>query len=265
VIARAPGPASVLATNLHLALSGYPISGALWFLLVHEGETVALAMQTPPHNLFVTPLPAGARAGLARELADAVQERGRQVPGVTAVTPDAEAFAAAWTAATGARARPTMRERLYEIRRGELDPAGAAGGRPRLAGEPDVELAARWMRAFELEALPQGGPDDYPAVVRRRIERSWLLLWQDAGEPVAMAGTHRPSAGVSRIGPVYTPPFSRRRGYGAAVTAAATRQGFEAGAHTCVLYADLTNPTSNGIYQAIGYRPAGDALMLAFD
>ena len=31
-----------------------------------------------------------------------------------------------------------------------------------------------------------------------------------------------------------------------------------------MLYADLTNPTSNGIYQAIGYQRVGDALDLTF-
>jgi predicted GNAT family acetyltransferase len=31
-----------------------------------------------------------------------------------------------------------------------------------------------------------------------------------------------------------------------------------------VLYADLANPTSNAIYQAIGYRPVDDAVMISF-
>jgi hypothetical protein len=36
------------------------------------------------------------------------------------------------------------------------------------------------------------------------------------------------------------------------------------GRRFCFLYTDLANPTSNKIYQAIGYKPVTDALMVGF-
>ena len=60
------------------------------------------------------------------------------------------------------------------------------------------------------------------------------------------------------MGPVYTPPEFRRHGYGAAVTYAASRKALDEGATEVLLFADLINPVSNSIYQAIGYIPVAD-------
>ena len=95
-----------------------------------------------------------------------------------------------------------------------------------------------------------------------RIGRNYL--WTDDHAPVAMAAHSAPAAGVARVGPVYTPAPMRRHGFGAAVTAATTEAALSAGAAHVVLYTDLSNPTSNGIYQAIGYRPDHDAEERAF-
>jgi predicted GNAT family acetyltransferase len=81
---------------------------------------------------------------------------------------------------------------------------------------------------------------------------------------MAVAGVSPAAAGVARVGPVYTPPAARGRGYGSAVTATASQAAIDAGASHVVLYTDLSNPTSNAIYQAIGYRPDHDADEVAF-
>jgi predicted GNAT family acetyltransferase len=77
-----------------------------------------------------------------------------------------------------------------------------------------------------------------------------------------MAVLSRQVAGVCRVGTVYTPPDRRQRGYGGAVTAAVSQQALEAGAAEVVLYTDLANPTSNALYQRLGYRPIGDRLSI---
>jgi predicted GNAT family acetyltransferase len=79
-----------------------------------------------------------------------------------------------------------------------------------------------------------------------------------------MASRNVTVAGVSRIGPVYTPPASRRHGYGAAVTAACTQDALDRGARQVVLFTDEANPTSNGIYQQLGYRALDERVILRF-
>jgi predicted GNAT family acetyltransferase len=65
-------------------------------------------------------------------------------------------------------------------------------------------------------------------------------------------------AGVPRIGPVYTPPEHRNRGYASSVVAALSRRLFDEGAREVVLFTDLANPTSNKIYADVGYRRVAD-------
>ena len=63
---------------------------------------------------------------------------------------------------------------------------------------------------------------------------------------------------------VYTPPELRRRGYGTACVAAFSQHLLDAGATFCALFADLSNPASNGLYLKIGYRGIGDFEQYAF-
>ena len=119
------------------------------------------------------------------------------------------------------------------------------------------------MTAFQVEVgMPAA---DAEASARERLADDRLWLWEDpAGTPVALAARTLTIGGVARIGPVYTPPEHRRRGYGAAVTAACTADGLARGAERMVLFTDLANPTSNSIYQRIGYRPVSDRRTIHF-
>jgi predicted GNAT family acetyltransferase len=102
-------------------------------------------------------------------------------------------------------------------------------------------------------------------MVRERIGGGRLWLWEDAsGTPVSLAGRTAAAAGVSRVAPVYTPAGARRRGYGAAVTAACTADALATDASEVVLFTDLANPTSNAIYQGIGFEPLSDRHVVRF-
>ena len=61
-----------------------------------------------------------------------------------------------------------------------------------------------------------------------------------------------------RIGPVYTPPEHRGRGYASNLVAAATQQQLDAGRSFVFLFTDLANSTSNHVYEAIGFEPVSD-------
>ena len=64
---------------------------------------------------------------------------------------------------------------------------------------------------------------------------------------------------------VYTPPYYRRKGYATSFMAQLSQMALDQGFKRCVLYTDLLNPTSNSIYQKIGYEPICDSLMLKFE
>ncbi|MBG0815759.1 GNAT family N-acetyltransferase [Planomonospora sp. ID82291] len=219
-----------------------------------DGETVAAAIHTPPRGLLLPDLPAGSVPSLAAALIEAE----REIPEVQGPLAQAEAFAACWW-------RPEARrvsERLHRL--DSLTPLRRpVPGAARTAGAGDRELLVRWFADFQAEAWGRL-PADATPLVSSRIGREELVLWEDGGRPVAFAGLSAPIAAMSRIGPVYTPPELRGRGYGEAVTRAATRAALEAGATGVVLFTDLSNPASNSVYRAVGYRPVADYASIAF-
>jgi predicted GNAT family acetyltransferase len=81
---------------------------------------------------------------------------------------------------------------------------------------------------------------------------------------VSWAGAGGRTPHGTRIGPVYTPPEHRRRGYAGALVAATSQAQLDEGLEFCFLFTDLANPTSNHVYQAIGYEPVTDIDVYVF-
>ncbi len=221
------------------------------------GEVSAAFLHTPPFPVALTAVPAPAAAALARALA----ARGRTVGGVNTDPDAAEAFARAWHELTGDAIELHMRNRLFRL--GELRwPDPRPPGRARLAGTDDRSLLIAWSEAFHREA--QSGPENLEAMVDDRLSYRGLTLWKDAGRPVSMAGLTRMAAGQVRVGPVYTPPGLRGQGYAGAVTCMVSQAARDAGADQVLLFTDLANPTSNALYQRLGYEPVEDWAVWSF-
>jgi RimJ/RimL family protein N-acetyltransferase len=224
-----------------------------------DADVLGAVCMTPPFELLLATVPDDAIA----ELVDALRTGGVALPGVNGDVGTVERFVEAWLPGTDLRARTVFEQRLYALGT-LLPPDPPPPGRARPATDADVELATRWLAAFQEEA---GVPStDVESYARASIADRRLLLWDDGdGAPVSLASRTPPAAGVARLAPVYTPPASRRRGYGAAVTAACTADALERGAEHVVLFTDLANPTSNAIYQRIGYRPMSDRRVVRFE
>jgi predicted GNAT family acetyltransferase len=231
------------------------------------GAAVGAATLQPPGPLGLSPATSPeAAAMLTASLA--ASGRGDVVRDVVARPEVAEAFAAAWHDQTGRTAHVHMRELLYRI--DEAPDVPAIPGSFRRAGGDDVDLLVRWYADFTLEAWGEPLAEDLDRVRRRMADRvdaagTGTLLWEDGGQPVAMAhyGGMTPS-GV-RIGPVYTPSAQRWRGYGTALTAALTRDLLARGRRGVFLFTDAGNATSNSIYSAIGYRKVADHVHMRVD
>ena len=228
---------------------------------VSEADRIVMAaLQTPPFNLILSQVDDPAAVPL---LADDLA--GSQLPGVVGSPEAARAFAERWVATEGGTWAVVIDERVYRLS-AVVPPRPAAGGW-RLADQPDRSLLARWLADFGIESLNdpdavriQLSLEDWAAGAGRRF---WL--WEVDGEPVTMVSASGQTPHGIRIGPVYTPPAHRGRGYASNLTAAVSQALLDEGRRFCFLYADQANGTANRIYQAIGYEPVTDAVMLRFD
>ncbi|MEV5874265.1 GNAT family N-acetyltransferase [Streptomyces sp. NPDC052101] len=229
------------------------------FGVLDDGTVRATLLHTPPFPLHVTPL--GPRE--ADALAARLMDLDHPVPGISARRETAEAFAAAWQRRTGTAATVRQHQRLYRL--GELAvPEPSPQGRARIAGSEDRELLIRWKAAFDADTGHGVGMDP-AAWADARIADRGITLWETPdGTPVSCAGVTPPTAGQVRIAPVYTPAELRGRGYAGAATAEVSRAARAAGVTEVLLFTDLANPTSNGLYQRLGYRPVADFAVWGF-
>jgi GNAT superfamily N-acetyltransferase len=237
---------------------------AVRFWVVREGdEPVAAAVRTDPFNLVLgDPSSAAALAPLL----EAVVADDPEVPGIVGNVPFVEPAAERLAGASGRRAERILSQGVYGLT--VVRDVSRAPGEPRPAGPRDRGLILDWLRAFVTESVPE------PEEAFRRLERTFdsrfgiesagFWLWEDGGEPVSLSGFSGPTPTGIRIGPVYTPPEHRRRGYATTLVADQSAWLLGRGHRACFLYTDLANPTSNRIYVEIGYERVCEAMEFTF-
>jgi predicted GNAT family acetyltransferase len=127
----------------------------------------------------------------------------------------------------------------------------------------ELDLLAQWNFAFtrDVEQPITGGER---AMAERAIRDGRLFVWRDP-QPVSMAAWAGPTARGVRLNMVYTPPELRRRGYASAAVSALTKKLLDSGRKFVFLFTDLSNPTSNKIYQQMGYQPVCDINEVDFE
>jgi predicted GNAT family acetyltransferase len=233
------------------------------WLALEDARPVAAATRTPPFNaVLADPVTAEALDAVV----DAVLEDDRDTPGFVGNVPHVHRAAERWTERTGATAEVEQRQGVYAL--GEVAAVPAAPGRARVATPDDRDLLLGWLHAFADEATggPPGGPGHLERMLDARLaaHEAGYWLWEEGGAPVSTSGYGSPTVGGIRIGPVYTPPERRRRGYATILVAELSRWLLGRGHRACYLYTDLANPISNSIYGKIGYRRVCDSADVRF-
>jgi GNAT superfamily N-acetyltransferase len=234
-------------------LEGRPLGSSPLFAygLDDQQALVAAALRVPPRPMLCTAL--GAAGG--DRLLEAWLAEDPEPVGINALAATARQVAVSWERRTGGHAQRHMSLALHSLR-AVTGPSRPGPGRLVPARPEHRGLVIAWWRAFAIEA---GVVADAAADVDHRLPRGRLWLWETpAGQPTSLVAVNPPVAGVVRIGPVYTPPEHRCRGYASAAVAQVSRQALGSGARSCLLFTDLGNPTSNRIYADVGYRRFAD-------
>ncbi|NSW53635.1 MAG: GNAT family N-acetyltransferase [Anaerolineae bacterium] len=217
---------------------------------------LAAAVQTPPKALLLyNDRPGSAGDSLWMFAADLSQNHWNP-SGVLAECDLADRFAHYWSVVTGTQTRLAIRERLYECNEVRYQPE--ASGSLREPAPEEFPLLVEWAQGMETElGLPEAGANT-KGRIKHLVQAKSCFVWADGTHPVSMVLKTRPTRHTISISGVYTPPSLRNRGYASAAVSALTRRLLESGYRNCNLFTDLSNPTSNAIYQRIGYIPVMD-------
>jgi uncharacterized protein len=252
--------------NLILGITGTLVASPArcpekrFWLVTDGGGVVAAAMRTPPYNLIV------ARPRRDDALVALVEAIDEDLPGVVGARPEADAFAGLWCARRRLEPKILREMGVHALKRIRPVPRVPGGSRP--ATRDDRLLLLRWLDEFGREVLEEGDPGrtEAEAAVDQRlgVEDGGFLLWEDDGKPVSVSGWGGPTPNGIRIGPVYTPPELRRPGYATALVADLSARLLRSGRRFCFLFTDLANPTSNAIYERVGYVRVCEAAMISF-
>lgn len=221
------------------------------------------AIMTPPHNITLYATDNIINHKAINCLIDGLKDH--EIPGVTTEKTLAEYFAKEYTARKGLSFKTTMSQRIYELK--AVNPDIKQFGVIRLLDEKDMHFFPYWAEAFDAAntygKTEMSIPQD-EETYRYRLSTKKLYVLEDNGIPVSMAGYTREMQTAIGVAFVYTPPYYRGKGYASSCVAQISQVALDKGFTKCVLYTDLLNPTSNSIYQKIGYTAVCDSLMLNF-
>ena len=244
---------NVALTILHERIA-HSEPGRYWWVTSYE-EVIGYAFQSP--TTFSAGLTVMTRNALD-PLVDRMAGDAPHLPGAIGEAGTAAAFAGNWAERLTTPAVPVEGQRIYRL--DELVMPPLPPGHFRQAEPSERDLYRSWAEGFMADT---GSSLDVRDGLDRRLTAGRLWVWDDDG-PVSMAAMSEEVEGVARVGPVYTPPDRRGRGYAAACVARLSASVVESGARDCILYTQLANTTSNALYRRMGYEPASEVVAYRF-
>lgn len=216
--------------------------------VIEDNKIVAVAVTAPYKLMLSRSLNPAAIEAIVQD----IYARSVTIPGVVAPTNEANVFVESWQTLTGQSYRSGIQMLVYQLEIVREIPK--TNGYLRQAEKSDRDLLIIWMEAFTKEALSDDTQQNNASLIDRRLSEGSLYLWQN-NIPVSVAGFQGKTPNGIRINFVYTPPEYRGRGYATSCVAALSQILLDRGRKYCFLFADLSNSTSNKIYQNIGYQP----------
>jgi predicted GNAT family acetyltransferase len=171
--------------------------------------------------------------------------------GVNAKKSLSEPFALQWCRKNNCTPVMKMHMKFFSLH--QVQPVKACSGHLLKADMTQKDLLVEWAEQFNREVQLDENEQYIRSHVDFTIRTGNAFLWVDK-EPVCMTFRERPYQNGVSIGYVYTPEKHRRKGYATNCAAQVSNQSLSEGFHHCTLFTDAQNPTSNSIYQKIGYR-----------
>lgn len=229
-----------------------------------KGEPMALLQMTPPHPLNIIMLDEMQVDYTMDCIVAHLSSSTLVIPSVISIKAWANCFAEKWQNQTGMTRKILMDQGLYRLDEVNNELRSSPGSW-RYAIENDCPLIEKWYLLFENGiGLPLTAVDEVKKRVASFVDKREVFLWVADGKVVSMMKKARPTQHGVTVSFVFTPEEERKKGYARTLVAAGTKELLKA-YDFCVLYTDLLNPTSNQIYQKIGYKRIADFVNIGFN
>lgn len=225
------------------------------FLHIQDGALELVAMMS---GLYIILYANTTDERLYEALIDYLDVHHIDYPGVIGPVLYADAFKAAFEAKTSTPMHTAMKQRIFV--NDNVVPYSTLDAPIRVARAQDNQLIKQWIKGFLDDIQEAYTPQSIDERLNRLIENQSLYVLVHDDQLVSMAAGIRPMGKGISVGYVYTPPQLRNNGFATACVQKLTAHYLKT-CNYCTLYTDLANPTSNSIYQKIGYRPVGDSVV----
>lgn len=227
-----------------------PETAPLLVAINNNGVITTGALQTPPHNLLLT----FATTSELEVLAKYLHQKNLTFPGVVGPTREAHEFAQIWSQLKGLTFKLGMDQKIYQLDHVKFP--SSIPGQMHVVNPEEIDFLVKWLMEFAAESLPEENhPTEYwKKYATRIIGNQGAHFWELNGTPVSMAIATRPTKHTITLNCIYTPKEARRKGFASILTATLSQKQLDSGRQYCLLYTDTSNPTSNKIYQQIGYQ-----------
>jgi predicted GNAT family acetyltransferase len=222
--------------------------------------TLAAFIQTRVENGIIT----HARSSEIDLFVEQLVREREAIKGIVGPSSASRKFAECFAKTRGTPVALAMAQKILELR--EVIRPRSCRGRFVQATLNEVELVSSWLSEFEKEAIPHNQRDrsELRKLAEAKIANGDFYLWEVEKQNVAMAATGRPTKTGISVNAVYTPQPHRGHGYASNLVARISQKMIDEGRSFCALYTDASNPTSNKIYQAIGYEIIGESAHYLF-
>lgn len=257
-------------TNLYLGISYglknnpnlYGENHPYFACVENKSEIVSVVLRSPPYDALVYSHQKQYQNAFQLLVEDLLTIQ-PETEGINGPALQSEAFAKLWSEATDKQYNKGIHCLLYVLET-VIHPEDL-NGVMRLPANKDFDIVLKWMKAFHTEATPHDPVSNLEERILQNFNAGNYFLWESEGEVVSVAAKARPLRSGITINSVYTPPEFRKKGYATQLVAKLSQQLLDEGKSFITLYTDLSNPTSNSIYQKIGYKQIGEFANYKFD
>lgn len=231
------------------------------YIALYENRELVGGCIVSEKKLVVSQIPGLLLMSLAKFLFD----HQFKLPGVVGAPATCEIFARIWKKLSGHGYKLGMAQKIYQL--DEVIVPTNISGQLLQAQEDHTGLVGQWVYEFSCESLPHEPTtiEKTAELAIQKVKNGDVYLWQsESGEIVSMNFVGRPTDNGISVSAVYTPKHLRNKGYASAVVAKTSERMLQSGRKFCVLYTDIANPTSNKIYQNVGYEEVASSKHIVF-